>query len=812
MADFPTTAKAVIVGGGIVGCSTAYHLAKLGWDVVLLERKKLTSGTTFHAAGLVGQLRSSANITQLLGYSVSLYDKLEEETGLGTGWKMNGGLRLACNAERWTEVKRQATTAHSFGLDMQLLTPKEAQDLWPLMQVDDVVGAAFLPTDGQANPSDITQALAKGARMAGAQIFEDTKVLSVDVDKGVIKGIETEKGRIDCSVVIACCGQWTRAFAKTVGVNVPLVSVQHQYMITEKIDGVTPDLPTLRDPDRLTYYKEDVGGLVMGGYEPNPIMWAENGIPKGFHYSLLDSDYEHFEPMMELALGRVPALETAGVKELVNGPESFTPDGNFILGEAPELRNFYVGAGFNAYGIAAGGGAGMALAEWVAKGEPPYDLWSVDIRRFGRPHFDTDWVRARTYEAYGKHYTMAWPSEEHDSGRPCRRSPLYDTLLKGGAVFGEKLGWERPNWFAEPGEVAKDIYTFERPNWHSAVAREHKAAREAAVLFDQTSFAKFTLKGPDAEAALSWIAANDVSGPVGSLTYTQMLNDHGGIECDLTAVRVKEDEFYIVTGTGFATHDFDHIAKTIPEGMNAQLVDVTSGNAVLSLFGPKARAILGAVTRDDVSHEGFPFGTAKTIGIAGCPVMALRITYVGELGWELHLPVEYAATVYAALHKAGAEHGLRNAGYRAIETLRLEKGYRAWGSDIGPDYTPIEAGLGFAVKLKKNIDFKGRAAVEQQRAKGVNRMMTTFTAAPDVILSGRETIYRDGVRVGYLSSAGFGHSLGKSIGMGYVRHTDGVTRDFVLSGRYELEVATVRVPCEATLSPLYDPKMERVKC
>ena len=424
MTDFPTTAQAVVVGGGIIGCSTAYHLAKLGWEVVLLERHKLTSGTTFHAAGLVGQLRSSANITELLGYSVKLYDTLEQETGQATGWKRNGGLRLACNAERWTEVKRQATTAHSFGLDMQLLTPSEARELWPLMDVSDVVGAAYLPTDGQANPSDITLSLAKGARMAGARIIEDCAVLSVAREKGVITGVETQHGFIKTGIVIACCGQWTREFAAPLGVSVPLVSMEHQYMVTEPIDGVTRDLPTLRDPDRLTYWKEEVGGLVMGGYEPNPKPWAISGIPEGFHYTLLDSDFDHFEQIMELALGRVPALETAGIKTLTNGPESFTPDGNFILGEAPEQKGFFVGAGFNAFGIASGGGAGMALAEWVAKGEPPFDLWPVDIRRFGRPHFDTDWVRTRTIEAYGKHYTMAWPSEEHDSGRPGRRSPL----------------------------------------------------------------------------------------------------------------------------------------------------------------------------------------------------------------------------------------------------------------------------------------------------------------------------------------------------------------------------------------------------
>ncbi|WP_171205099.1 FAD-dependent oxidoreductase [Ruegeria sp. HKCCA0235A] len=813
MTDLPNTAKAVVIGGGIIGCSTAYHLAKLGWtDTVLLERKKLTSGTTFHAAGLVGQLRSNANITQLLGYSVDLYNKIEEETGLGTGWKMNGGLRLACNEERWTEVKRQATTAHSFGLDMQLLTPSEAQELWPLMDVSDVIGAAYLPTDGQANPSDITQALAKGARMAGAKIFEDTKVTDIEIKDGKIRAVITEHGRIECEKVICCAGQWSRTFASRFGVNVPLVPMEHQYMVTEPFD-VPGNLPTLRDPDRLTYYKEEVGGLVMGGYEPNPIPWATKGIPQGFHYTLLDSNFDHFEQLMELALGRVPALENAGVKTLTNGPESFTPDGNFIIGEAPELRNFFVGAGFNAFGIAAGGGAGMALAEWVHKGEPPFDLWSADIRRFGRPHFDTDWVRTRTVEAYGKHYTMAWPHEVHDSGRPCRKSPLYDTLRKQGACFGEKLGWERPNWYADvsKGEVPRDEYSFGRQNWFDAVGREHKATREAAVLFDQTSFAKFALKGPDALAAMNWICANDVDKPVGALVYTQMLNDKGGIECDLTVGRVAHDEFYIVTGTGYATHDFDWINRSIPEGMNCQLFDITSSNAVLSLMGPKARDVLAAVTRDDVSNSGFKFGTIRTIGIAGCPVKALRVTYVGELGWELHLPVEYAQTVYDALMEAGRPHGLINAGYRAIESLRLEKGYRAWGSDIGPDHTPFESGLGWAVKLRKNIDFKGRAASEAQKTGGVKKMLACFTVDPEVVLLGRETIYRNGERVGWLTSGGYGYTVEKSIGYGYIRNANGVDAQYVTSGTYELDVATQRVPCEVTLQPLYDPQMSRVK-
>ncbi len=814
MDDLPSSSKTVIIGGGIVGCSTAYHLAKLGVETVLLERRKLTSGSTFHAAGLVGQLRSDSNITQLLGYSVELYNQIEAETGLGTGWKMNGGLRLACNQDRWTEVKRQATTARSFGLQMDLLTPQEALDLWPLMNIDDVVGAAFMPTDGQANPSDITQALAKGARMAGTRILEDTKVLDLEIDKGKISAVITAQGRIKCEKVVLCAGQWSREFARRFGVNVPLVSMEHQYMVTEAIDGMPKNLPTLRDPDRLTYYKEEVGGLVMGGYEPNPIPWAIDGIPEGFHYTLLDSNFDHFEQMMELSLGRVPALENVGVKILTNGPESFTPDGNFIIGQAPELTNFFVGAGFNAFGIAAGGGAGMALAEWVKAGEPPYDLWSADIRRFGRPHFDTDWVRTRTIEAYGKHYTMDWPHEENRSGRPCRKSPLYDILKDQGACFGEKLGWERPNWFADKahGESPEDIYSFERANWFAAVGREHKAIREAAVLIDQSSFAKFSLKGPDAVATLSWIAANNVDKPVGSLIYTQMLNDRGGIECDVTVVRVAEAEFYIVTGTGFATHDFDWIVRNIPEGMNCQLFDITSSNAVLSLMGPNARAILQLATRDDVSGETFKFGTSKTIGIAGCPVRALRVTYVGELGWELHLPTEYATTVYATLMEAGKDLGLINAGYRAIESCRLEKGYRAWGSDIGADHTPMESGLGWAVKLKSNIAFKGRAAVVAQIQDGVKKLLAGFTVDdPKVVLVGRETIYRNGERVGWLTSGGYGYTVGKSIGYGYVRDGSGVDFAYVSSGEYELEVATKRIPCTVHMSPLHDPSMSRVK-
>lgn len=806
-------AQIVIIGGGIIGCSTAYHLAKMGIrDILLLERGKLTSGSTWHAAGLVGQLRASANITQLLKYSVECYRTLEEETGQATGWKMNGGLRLACNKERMTEIKRQATTAHSFGLEMHVLTPKEALDLWPIMDISDLVGAAFLPTDGQANPGDIALSLAKGARKLGVTILEDCAVTDILVDARRVKGLETSQGRIECEKIVNCAGQWAREIGALAGVNVPLVSVQHQYLVTEPIAGVPRNLPTLRDPDRLIYFKEEVGGLVMGGYEHNPIPWAKDGLPKDFAFQLLPSDWDHFEPLMEQALGRVPALEQAGIKQLINGPESFTPDGNFILGEAPEVDNFFVGAGFNAFGIASAGGAGKALAEWVASGEQPLDLWPVDIRRFGNVHRDKGWVLTRTMEAYAHHYSMAWPHEELVSARPVRVSPLYDRLKTAGACFGSKLGWERPNWFAPKGMEAKDIYSYERQNWFDAVGLEHQATRERAALFDQTSFAKFLLSGKDAEKALSWICANDVAKKPGSLVYTQMLNARGGIECDLTVCRLDEENYYIVTGTGFATHDFHWIATHIPDGLEARLTDVTSSYAVLSLMGPKAREILSQVTADDISHAGFPFGSWKKIAISGVMVRALRVTYVGELGWELHIPVECAHLVYDALMEKGRSFGLVNAGYRAIESLRLEKFYRAWGADISPDHTPLDAGLGWAVKLKQNVDFLGRAALMDQAQKPLKKRLACFSIEDsDIVLLGRETIFRNGRQVGWLASGGYGYTLKTNIGIGYVRNPEGVHEDYLLNGTYELEIATERRQAKISLEPLYDPKMARVK-
>nr|WP_314088994.1 FAD-dependent oxidoreductase [uncultured Shinella sp.] len=809
----PSHAEIVVIGGGIIGCSTAYHLARdHKADVVLLEQGTLTSGSTWHAAGLVGQLRSSASITRVLKYSVDLYKGLEAETGLATGWKMSGCLRLATNQDRWTEFRRLATTAKSFGMDMYLLTPQEVKAMWPLMDVGDLVGASWLPTDGQASPSDITQSLAKGARMHGAKIVENVRVTGFDMEEGRITRVRTTLGDISCEKVVNCAGQWARQVGAMAGINVPLQPVKHQYIITEKVPGLSTDAPTIRDPDRRTYFKEEVGGLVMGGYEPNPQPWTTGDVPDEWAFRLFDDDFDHFEQHMEQAIARVPALETVGVKQMINGPESFTPDGNFILGVAPECKNMFVGAGFNAFGIASGGGAGWVLAQWVVDGEAPLDLWVVDIRRFAGMHRDRQWVLDRTLEAYGKHYTIGFPHEEYESGRPRVVSPLYERLKAHGAVFGSKLGWERPNWFAPKGVEPRDIYSMGRQNWFAAVGDEHRHVREAVGIFDQSSFAKYEMTGPDALKALDWICANDVGKPAGRLTYTQLLNSRGGIEADLTVARLAEETFYIVTGTGFRTHDLGWIEDHIPEGLDVTLRDVTEDFGTLSLMGPKARDVLAAVTDADVSNAAFPFGHVRQIAIAGHTVRALRVTYVGELGWELHVPITAIGTVFDALMAAGAPHDIRPVGYRALESLRLEKGYRAWGSDITPNDTPFDAGLGWAVKLRKNTDFLGRRALEAAQGEPRKKAFAGFTVDdPDIVLVGRETILRNGEPVGYLTSGGYGYTLGKNVGYGYVRRTDGIDDAFLEDGDYELVVAMERTPAKIHLEPLYDPMAARVK-
>jgi sarcosine dehydrogenase len=814
MLQLPTHADVVVIGGGIAGCSTAYHLARdYKLNVVLLEQNVLTSGSTWHAAGLVGQLRNSAAITQLLKYSVGLYKDLHAETGLDTGWKMTGCLRLACNEDRWIEFKRLATTARSFGMEMQLLSPAEAQKYFPLMRVDDLIGVSYLPTDGHASPSDITAALVKAGRARGVRVFEGCGVQAFRIAGRQILSAQTTSGEIFAEKFVICGGMWSRQLAAKAGALVPLIPVKHQYVITEKIAGLDKDAPTIRDPDRRTYFKEEVGGLAFGGYEPNPKAWDTDDVPSDHEFRLFDDDWPHFEQHVGEAIARIPAIEKAGIKKMINGAESFTPDGNFILGRAPERHNLYLGCGFNAYGIAAGGGAGWALADWIARGEAPMDLWPVDIRRFSASQCTVDFVRNRTLESYAKHYAVAFPHEEHVQGRGQLKSPLYSILKNRGAVWGSKLGWERANWFAEAGKGATDKYSMGRQNWFEPVAQEHLGVRTAAGLFDQSSFSKFEVIGAKAAKFLSWVCANDVLKPIGSIIYTQMLNARGCIECDVTVMRLAADRFYLVSGTGFRTHDFAWMIDQAGTKFDVTIKDVTEDYSTLVLMGPRSREILSAITTSDISNAAFPFGYIKNIDIDGVQLRSGRITYVGELGYELHLHHAFAEHIFSRIEAAGKPFGLKLCGYRAIESLRLEKGYRAWGTDITSNDTPLEAGLGFALKLKSAKDFIGRKAVIAAMNQPMKKLMTGFmTEREDIILVGRETILRDGQFAGYLTSGGYGHTVKKPIGYGYIRNAGGVDRDYVHSGHYELVVASEIVKATPFFGALFDPKNERVRC
>ncbi|MGE0282176.1 MAG: FAD-dependent oxidoreductase [Rhizobiaceae bacterium] len=811
--SFPTQARVVIVGGGIIGCSVAYHLTRLGWsDVVLLEQGQLSGGTTWHAAGLVGQLRSQSSMTTLVRYSTELYGKLEAETGLATGWKNCGSVSVARTQDRMTQLKRTAASARAQGVAVEVISPEEAGKLWPPMAIDDLVGAVWLPGDGKANPTDLTQSLAKGARMGGARIFERVRVTGISTLNGRATGVSTDRGRIAADIVVNCAGQWARKVGQMCGVSVPLHSAEHMYIVTGKIDGVHPDLPVMRDPDGYTYYKEEVGGLVMGGFEPHAKPWGMDGIPDDFEFALLPDDWDQFEILMENALVRVPQLGEAEVKKFYNGPESFTPDNNFILGEAPELKNFFVGAGFNSMGIASAGGAGRALAEWIVNGEPTMDLWPVDIRRFAPFNNNQRFLHDRVKETLGLHYAMPWPNRELDLARPLRCSPVYERLKAKGAVFGSKMGWERANWFAGPGEIAETQYSFGRQNWHDAVGREMTATREAAAIFDQTSFAKLLLQGRDACATLNRICGANIDVEIGRSIYTGLFNARGGYESDLTVLRLAADEFMIISGSAQPVRDFDWISRHIPAGAHAILTDVTSSYAVFGLMGPNSREILSRVTPADLSDDAFPFATNRQIDVGYGVCIANRMTYVGELGWELIVPTEMAAGVYDALVEAGQELGLIDAGYYALEALRLEKGYRAWSRELTPDINPWQAGLGFAVDLKKADGFIGKDAILAAKGQPITKRVVQFTLDDTgPMLWGGELILRDGKPVGEVRSAAYGHSLGRSIALAYVEHAAGVDNDFLASGVFEIDLAGVRHRARLHLRTAYDPKNEKIK-
>jgi 4-methylaminobutanoate oxidase (formaldehyde-forming) len=809
----PGEARVVIIGGGIVGCSLAYHLTKLGWqDVVLLERKQLTCGTTWHAAGLVGQLRATSNLTKLAQYTTGLYTTLEEETGQATGFKQNGSISLATNADRLEELKRGASMAKTFGLEVETLTPSEIKELWPLLNVEDVVGGVLLPKDGQTNPIDTTMALAKGARMGGARIFEEVKVTAVHRHNGRVTGVGTDQGDIKAEFVVNCAGMWGHEVGRMAGVNVPLHACEHYYIMTEEVPGLPSDLPVLRDPDGCAYFKEDAGKILLGAFEPNAIPWGMEGIPESFSFDELPGDFDHFMPVLEGAMARVPALQEVGVRKFFCGPESFTPDVAYMLGEAPELKNFFVAAGFNSIGIQSAGGAGKVLSEWIVEGHPPMDLADVDIRRMAPFQGNRKYLGQRVSESLGLLYALHYPYRQYATARGVRTTPLHERLKARGACFGEVAGWERPNWFAPAGVTPEYRYSYKRQNWFEHAAAEHKAVREKVALFDQSSFAKFLVQGRDAEAVLQRICANDVAVPENKIVYTQWLNQRGGIEADLTVTRLAEDRYMVVTGAAVAVHDFHWLKRNIPDDAHCFAADVTSGTAVIGLMGPDSRALLGKLTDADLSNQAFPFGTAREIEIGYAQVRALRITYVGELGWEIYVPSEFAGGVFDAIAEAGDPMGLKMAGMHVLNSCRIEKAFRHWGHDITDEDTPLEAGLGFACAFEKNIPFTGRDALLKQKEAGLKKRMVQFALEdPEPLLYHNEPIYRDGEIVGYLSSGDYGHHLGSAIGLGYVSHPDGVDADFVTSGNYEIEVACERFPATASLRPLYDPKAERVK-
>jgi 4-methylaminobutanoate oxidase (formaldehyde-forming) len=814
MADaLPSHARVVVVGGGIAGCSVAYHLTRIGWtDVVLLERREISCGTTWHAAGLVGQLRATHNLTRLAKYGGDLYERLEAETGQATGFRRPGSLSVARTPDRMTELRRGASMARCFGVEVEVITPSEAHRRWPLLRSDDLVGALWLPGDGRTNPIDTTRALALGARKGGARIVENVEVTGFQLKDGAVAGVRTTAGDVACEVVVNCAGMWARALGRLAGVTVPLHASEHFYIVTEPMAGVTADLPVLRDTDGYIYVREEVGGLLMGGFEPVAKPWGMNGIPADFAFSLLPEDWDHFQVLMEQALVRIPSLATAPVRSHVNGPESFTPDGRYMLGEAPECRNFFVAAGFNSVGIASGAGAGKAVAEWIAGGEPPMDLWDVDIRRFGAFQGNPRYLRERTVEMVGRLYAMHWPFLQPETARGVRRSVLHDRLAARGACFGVVMGWERANWYARPGMEAAYAYSYGRQNWFPCAADEHRAVREAVGLFDQSSFAKLLLQGPDAARTLDRLCANEVDVAPGHIVYTAMLNPRGGIECDLTVTRLADDAFLIVTSAAASTHDADWIRRHLEPGARVTLTDVTAAHAVLGVMGPRSRALLARLTDAELATDAFRFGTSREIWLAMAPVRAARITYVGELGWELYVPTEFAAGVHDALVAAGEDLGLRHAGYHAMDSLRMEKAYRSWGHDLSSEDTPFEAGLGFAVRLDKARGFIGRDALVRQRGQPLRRRLVVFTLEdPEPLLLGDEPIWRDGVLVGRITSGAYGHTLGRAVGMGYVASPDGVDERFVASGRWELEIACDRVAARAQLTPPYDPTSSRVR-
>ena len=803
-------ARAIVIGGGVGGTSVAYHLAQLGWtDVVLLDRAGLTSGSTFHSAGLVGQLRSTTTLTRMMMYGAELYRRLTAETGVDVAWHEVGSLRLASTPARYEELQRQVGWARTFGLPLELISTAEAHERFPLMDPTGVLGAVFLPTDGWLDPSNLALAMAAGAKARGVRILTEHRVTAIEVERGRVRGVTTDQGTFRADVVVNAGGMFAPEIGRLAGVTVPIIPMAHQYLLTKPIAGVEPSLPTMRDPDNLVYFREEVGGLCMGGYERDPDPWALDGVPADFNGRLLPPDWSRFGPIMEGAVRRVPAMADAEITRLINGPEAFTPDNEFILGESP-VRGFFVAAGFCAHGIAGAGGIGQQLAQWIVNGEPELDLWKMDIRRFGAQYGSQAYTLARTYENYATYYDIHYPNEERVAGRPLRVSPAYEPLKALGASFGEKSGWERPNWFVvneQLGDEALRPRGWAGQHWSPAIGAEAMATRTTAALFDESSFAKIEVSGIGSLAFLQHLCANEMDRPVGSVTYTQMLNMRGGIECDFTVTRLAEDRFLIVTGTAFGNHDLGWIRAHQPDDGSVRVTDVTSSRACFGLWGPLAREILSPLTKADLSNGAFPYLTAREIHLGHVPVLALRVTYVGELGWELYAPTEYGRGLWETLWAAGVPRGMLAGGYRAIDSLRLEKGYRAWAADITPEESPFEAGLGFAVRADKGADFIGRQALLARKSEaGRRRLACLVLDDPRSVTLGNEPVRVDGAIAGRVTSGGYGYAVQRSIAYAYL--PPGLAGEGL---RSEIDVFGEWVGAEVVREPLWDARGERIR-
>ena len=821
-AALPREAKVVIVGGGVIGCSVAYHLAKLGWtDIVLLERKRLTSGTTWHAAGLIGQLRATMNLTKPAKYSAELYLGLEAETDIAIGYRLNGSLGLALSEHRHEEFARGASMAKTFGLEAHMLTPAECRERHPLIDLKDVIGGVFLPTDGQADPANIALALAKGARQRGVKIHEGVTVTGVTKSKGRVAGVQTDRGTVRAEYVVNCAGMWGRQVGRMAGVNVPLQACEHFYVVTEASPDIPKNLPVLRVPDECAYYKEDAGKLLLGFFEPISKPWGVDGIPDDSEFLTLPDDWEHVAPQLESAMARVPLLAKTGIHTFFNGPESFTPDDRYLLGEAPELSNFYVAAGFNSIGIQSAGGAGMALAHWMVDGDPPYDMGDVDIRRMFGFQGNKTYLVNRATETLGLLYADHFPYRHYESARNVRHLPLHERHAAHGACFGEAAGWERPFWYLPAdakarGETAQYRYSWKRQNWFDYAAAEHNAVRTGVGLFDLSPFGKIRVEGRDAEAVLQRICANDIAVEPGRIVYTQWLNAKGGIEADLTVTRLSETEFLVITSSGTVPRDLNWLKRHIPADAHCIATDVTAGEACLAIMGPRSRELLAPLVDADLSNEAFPFGTAKTVEIGMALARAHRVTYVGELGWELYVPVDMTRHVFDTLMTRADKTDLRLCGMHVLDSCRIEKAYRHFGHDIGPEDHVLEAGLGFAVKVDKPAgqfgDFIGREAVQAKRQTGLAKRLLQFRLKdPEPLLYHNEPILRDGKIVGYVTSGAYGHHLGGAIGLGYVPVQKSETVEDLLASQWSIEIAGREVAAVASVKPLYDPTAARTR-